>query len=103
MVKKQFTSMGKSENLKGGINLLIKGNEDQGNEEHKPVQVKEKKKETNRNIRSYYLLEEDIEFISKYARYMAFKKNEKYTLQRALHDALNLLRKKHPELVETTG
>lgn len=88
--KKEFSSFEKPEG-KSGLGLLLQSTEKEG------------KKKKDWSIKSYYLLNDDIDFIERYARYMAFKKNEKYTHQRVLNDALNLLRKKHPEIAQAQG
>jgi hypothetical protein len=41
----------------------------------------------------------DYEFLQAYSRYKAFHSNSKYPLKRSLSDAINLLRKAHPEVV----
>ncbi len=49
-------------------------------------------------VKTYQFKESDLEFLGNYARKMAYENKEDYPIKRAIADAINLLRKKHPNV-----
>lgn len=88
MSKKEFSNISRHENLSGGLSNLIKPSEDK--------EVKEAVADDT--IKTFKISKDDYSFILRYVRHMAYKNNDKYTQQKALNDAISLLRKKHPEV-----
>lgn len=94
MAKKNFTNLDKNNHMGGGINNLI------------PETSSEKKEEKSDQENSdaeapktFYMLESDHKYLLDYARFMAFHKNAKYPIKTAVHDAIQLLREKYPNVI----
>ncbi|MGA1977461.1 MAG: hypothetical protein ABSG89_06340 [Bacteroidales bacterium] len=92
MAKKNFDNLRKNSNLGGGLNSLL----GQGN--IKSQNLKESQNSSNEVPKTFTMLIGDYEFLKAYSRYKAFHSKSKYPLKRSLSDAINLLRKAHPEV-----
>ena len=90
MAKKNFDNLRKNSNLGGGLNSLLGQVESQN--------LKESQNSSNEVPKTFTMLIDDYEFLQAYSRYKAFHSNSKYPLKRSLSDAINLLRKAHPEV-----
>jgi 2-C-methyl-D-erythritol 4-phosphate cytidylyltransferase len=88
-----------NDNIKGGLRALIEGNQEE-KPQGKPMKSVEKKDERESKVKTYEFFLDDIEAIEKYARYMAFKQGKRYTFKLALSDAIALLKKKFPEVIQ---
>ncbi len=98
-MKKQLGNMGdRSKNL-GKINTNFFPEDKDEVKEVKPKKVEvitsdDKKKST----KTFEMYDKDYNFLKRYARIMASKKDDKYPLREAISDAVKLLQKAHPEI-----
>lgn len=93
MAKKDFGNIGKNnQNLTGGgiSNLIPESNE-------ATEEVRGNDTDTE-SPKTFYLLESDHKFLGDYSRFMAFHHDSKYPLKTAIHDAIQLLREKYPDV-----
>lgn len=49
-------------------------------------------------VKTFNVLKEDFDFIQKYVKFKRMQGETEFTQKETINDALNLLRKKHPEL-----
>jgi hypothetical protein len=96
-MKKQLGNMGdRSKNL-GKINTNFFPEDEVKEVKPKKVAVvtsDDKKKST----KTFEMYDKDYNFLKRYARIMASKKDDKYPLREAISDAVKLLQKTHPEI-----
>jgi len=94
MAKKDFGNIGKNTHMGGGIGNLIPDMD----KKEAVAEIVEKKVAGEESPKTFFMLHDDHKFLQDYSRHMAFHKKTKYPVKTALHDAIQLLREKHPEI-----
>ncbi|MHC1705764.1 MAG: hypothetical protein AB9846_17820 [Tenuifilaceae bacterium] len=98
-MKKQLGNMGERSKNLGKINTnFFPEDKTEVKEAVTKKQEVTTTKENNKSTKTFEMYDKDYNFLKRYARIMASKKDDKYPLREAISDAIKLLRKEHPEI-----
>lgn len=94
MAKKQF-NLGEPKNLQSkGVQNFFPNESVVDNSKKDNVE----KEDSKPLIKTFSIYEDDFAWIEKYVLYKGFTTGKKYTQKETLHDAINLLKKKYPDV-----